>query len=103
MKIWYLIPIIIVIMTLVFTILALPMINCLAKEGRWGRFCMSPVQFCLLPTSDAGKSCTDSDQCESACVVVNDTIPGNCYGWDPMPCGCWSFLHNGTINRICSD
>jgi hypothetical protein len=51
--------------------------QCTAKGGQWGG-CIpgrgrSPG--CRLPTRDAGKACTDSDQCESACVE------GKCWGF----------------------
>ena len=42
---------------------------------------------CIFPTSDAGKECTDSEQCESFCEAPEGSNPdeeviGNCYEYD---------------------
>jgi len=73
--------------------------SCEAQGGRWSRHYLLPGESCILPTSDAGDPCTDSIQCESACVA-----PGNCYGWNPIPGGCYSFVENGEIQpELCID
>ncbi len=47
---------------------------------------------CNLPTSDTGKICTDSSQCESWCWVasptaqVGDETTGKCYKWQKTLC-----------------
>jgi len=54
--------------------------NGIWEQGQTGEF------FCNLPTSDAGKECTDSNECESFCQAPNGIEPGSktngrCYGW----------------------
>lgn len=43
--------------------------NCEALGGHWGTFGLMVHEQCNLPTPDAGKECTDSDQCKSACIT----------------------------------
>jgi hypothetical protein len=55
---------------------------CVAKNGIWGRQDgRGQVKGCNLPTSDAGKLCMDSSECESACVLDKVTGKNKCYGW----------------------
>ncbi|PWQ96069.1 hypothetical protein [Leucothrix pacifica] len=42
---------------------------CIAKGGEWRRMGRIQQLSCVLPTSDAGKACTDSSQCEVSCLV----------------------------------
>lgn len=42
---------------------------CESLGGKWGNFGLLKKEQCNLPTSDAGKECSDSKQCESACVA----------------------------------
>ena len=44
--------------------------QCLNNGGEFGQFFKAPPDapgICSMPTSDAGKTCTDSNQCESVC------------------------------------
>ncbi len=46
---------------------------------------------CNLPTSDSGKECTDSSQCESYCQAEKSLKPGSqttgkCYEWRIADC-----------------
>jgi len=46
---------------------------------------------CNFPTMDAGKECTDSNQCESFCQVKEGTeigsmATGECYGFNLAIC-----------------
>lgn len=43
--------------------------ECEAAGGNWGRWGLLVEERCNLPTRDAGKSCSDSSQCQSACVA----------------------------------
>ena len=55
---------------------------CEEKNGIWGRQDgRGRVKGCNLPTSDAGKTCKDSRECESACVSDKVTGKIQCYGW----------------------
>ena len=50
---------------------------CIAKGGEWRRMGRIQELSCVLPTSDAGKACTDASQCEVACFVSEPgTEPG---------------------------
>ncbi len=43
--------------------------ECEAAGGKWGRFGLRQRELCDLPAPDAGKACTDSKDCASACVA----------------------------------
>ena len=60
------------------------------------------METCYLPTSDAGKACTDSSQCESGFCVTQDesAIEGTCYFAMPIS-GCWNVLSDGRVGPIC--
>lgn len=47
---------------------------CEARGGKWEQRGFVGVLKCNLPTSDAGKECTDSSQCESVCIF-DETKP----------------------------
>ncbi len=65
---------------------------CEQKGGRWEYLHHgSTFPSCNNPTSDAGKECTDSSQCESFCQAASGTLPGtqtvgNCYGYETALC-----------------
>ena len=58
--------------------------------GYWGVIGLVPdgtPPNCIFPTSDAGKECTDSEQCESFCEApegsnLGEEVIGNCYEYD---------------------
>jgi hypothetical protein len=65
---------------------ALSKADCLTRHGKWGHFGRMVKEQCNLPTSDTGKACTDSGQCQSVCFA---NLPqsqfrkhGNCSGPD---------------------
>ena len=69
--------------------------TCKKSGGKWlgrqrGR---GRITGCNLPTEDGGKACTDSSQCESACVH------NKCYEWSQFR-GC-GLMHEG--KQICVD
>ena len=62
---------------------------CKKSGGRWGLWNDiipdAPAK-CNMPTSDAGKICTDSTECESYCQAEDDAkigsrATGKCYEW----------------------
>ena len=60
--------------------------SCEARGGEWKiwRDIPSASLECNLPTSDGGKKCTDSNQCESYCQAPKGTeigadVVGECY------------------------
>ncbi|MEW5870381.1 MAG: hypothetical protein AB1894_13990 [Chloroflexota bacterium] len=90
--------------------------SCEALGGKWGTVGPSPYEVCNLPTSDAGKLCTDSDACESGCVadltqeqfdqvfrqgaVIRTN--GQCAAWHILV-GCIPFVEDGVVQIICMD
>ena len=44
-------------------------VECFRARGVWGRMCMERQDRCYTRFRDAGKACTDSSQCEGACLV----------------------------------
>ena len=63
----------------------------------WGD-ARNPQPECNLPTSDSGKSCTDSSQCESYCEApkgsaIGAKAEGKCYGFKIA--GCMQEVKNG--------
>lgn len=69
--------------------------DCIARGGEW--IFAGPqnvVKYCALSTNDAGKSCTNSSQCQSECVE-KDT--GNvCAG---AFTGCFEPTGRGTVTQ----
>jgi len=43
--------------------------TCLAKNGKWAKIGLFPEEECNLPTSDAGRECSDVSQCEGTCLA----------------------------------
>ena len=92
-----------------------PRLLCEAKGGQWGRIGLSPVLRCNLPTSDAGKECSDSDECEGVCMVELSTddgarakrgeiiyANGKCSAWE-ITVGCHALVQDGIVVLICID
>jgi hypothetical protein len=65
------------------------------------------VKSCAIETTDAHKICTDSSQCEGACLVAQD-LPigkpaiGSCSDWIPKY-GCYKFIADNRVREICAD
>jgi hypothetical protein len=51
--------------------------RCNARGGVYTHVCSAGAPFCLIPTSDAGKTCTNSSQCEKGCLYVNRGRPSD--------------------------
>ncbi|MDO8558686.1 MAG: hypothetical protein Q7S09_05940 [bacterium] len=79
---------------------------CLEAGGVWGR--MTPIhqkEYCNMQTSDAGKTCTDSSQCQGPCIGEYQGInltSGKCSEWR-IASGCHAFFHNGKPGSVCID
>ena len=78
--------------------------NCEKAGGLWGFWITIPPynDSCNLPTSDGGKECTDSAQCESWCKApenaeVGTQATGTCYGFQDTLC--MQSISNGTVNH----
>lgn len=55
-----------------------PKYSCKSKGGMFieAKYSPSNKQYCILPTSDAEKKCTDSSQCEGFCMAPGGTKVG---------------------------
>ena len=67
--------------------------SCENIGGTWGSVGDVPnaTPYCNMPTSDAGKACADSSQCQSFCKATTYAEPGTpvggaCYGWKEGSC-----------------
>lgn len=60
--------------------------RCETRGGWYEHLCMLGIPFCVIPTKDAGKPCTDSSQCEQGCKYVggNDTTLDK-WPWRQVP------------------
>lgn len=69
---------------------------------------------CIMPTSDEGKACMNSAQCEGECLLPGwtwkggvSTLPedsnvtGRCSGILPPIMGCHCYLENRTVKCVC--
>ncbi|HII29473.1 hypothetical protein COT48_03395 [Candidatus Woesearchaeota archaeon CG08_land_8_20_14_0_20_47_9] len=48
--------------------MSLDNVSCAAQGGKWGQFGLSLEERCNLPTSDAGKVCSNSVESREVCV-----------------------------------
>jgi len=83
--------------------------ECEAAGGKWGRFGLRQQELCDLPAPDAGKACTDSKDCASACIAP-DTAPvassaeGKCYGRMLLLGTCLKQVRGGVVAPpLCAD
>lgn len=77
--------------------------DCIKQGGLWGQIGIKPTASCNTPTSDAGKICTDSNQCGGSCIGENkDSSSGKCSEWK-IVVGCRTFIEDGKANTICAD
>ena len=78
-------------------------IQCENRGGTFGQFFESPPGTpgqCNMPTNDAGKICTDSNQCESVCYDpkysrTGSQVTGECYSSTIYDC--IAVIKNGTV------
>ena len=79
---------------------------CVKAEGDWGpQGLPGGPAICSLRTNDRRKICTDSSQCQGACLVadniqVGSTAIGSCAEWDHTY-GCNKFISNGKVASWC--
>src|SRR3989338_1441868 len=62
---------------------------------------------CNLPTSDGGKLCIDSGQCESFCLAPENASPGSraegtCWGWVSPPACYWLVISGVVSGGTCA-
>lgn len=80
--------------------------SCAAEGGNWSP--EGPFHYgrCTRFTADAGKACTDSEECEGRCVLeqtppVPGKVVGRCSKVKSGASGCYSFLKKGEVVDIC--
>ncbi len=90
--------------------------SCQIQGGKWGRIGIALDESCNFPTSDSGKECSDSDECEGDClaelsneerrkITYNDEIiytMGKCARMQRMA-GCMARVKEGKVDSIICD
>ena len=84
-------------------------IGCRMRGGEWTRYGLPPKPVCLMKTKDAGKSCTDSSQCQGACVNYGPNLTrgqkakGECTAKN-IVIGCFTSIKDGKAEMsLCVD
>lgn len=78
--------------------------SCKKHGGGW----ISSSCSCNLPTSDAGKECSDGSECDGACLAEKEKpgepapTKGKCSEWT-IVLGCRYFVTKGVAGMICVD
>ena len=77
--------------------------QCMAEGGDFRQGGLSGAKMCFLQTKDSGKSCQRSTDCESLCLISEDTGKGQCAAEKPL-FGCFDMLdENGERIALCID
>jgi hypothetical protein len=78
--------------------------ECLARGGEWKRIGLSREESCNLRTSDAGAYCTDSSQCEGACIGKDVYSTYGACSERRRVAGCHAFGTDGKVRGLlCAD
>jgi hypothetical protein len=83
---------------------------CLGQGGAWAPICRLQRPACVLTFKDAGKACTDSDQCQGNCYAdlskgpqAGQPATGVC-ATNSNPCGCNARVEDGVATpTLCVD
>ena len=78
--------------------------ECLKQKGKWDKIGLSEGEKCNLKTSDSGKTCTDSSQCEGSCLGESvSSRSGKCSSFR-ITVGCYFFVNEGKVEgQLCAD
>ncbi|MEZ5535238.1 MAG: hypothetical protein R3F02_06395 [Thiolinea sp.] len=84
--------------------------SCKQAGGDWVRGGLAGQYGCVYPATDAGKTCTDSDQCQYRCLArpedqleIGQKATGQCQA-DSSPFGCRTEIKNGMAEpTLCVD
>ena len=85
--------------------------SCVAKGGEWRPVCRMQQPACVIKFADAGKACTDGDECAGDCIAKSNAgfaaegkaVAGFCAVNDD-PCGCKQTVESGKATAaICID
>jgi len=88
--------------------------TCQAQSGEWGSFGLAIKEQCNLPTSDAGKTCRNQEECEGVCIadlsqeeqerIINQKevieTNGKCTSWLLIPGSCEGYVKDGKVDGI---
>lgn len=82
--------------------------NCKAKGGQWIKAGRAQTPMCDIPYSDAGKACSDSDQCQGSCISQErqrgKKTKGQCSASPAAAFGCYALVSKGfSRGMICVD
>lgn len=75
--------------------------SCAAKGGSWQRRFVGFI--CNMPASDAGKPCTDSENCEGMCLVEMPADTEGACSEFKIVYGCVNPMENGRVTPMCID
>jgi len=79
---------------------------CKAAGGNWTRLgipCEACEKRCDLKTTDSGKRCTDSNQCQGSCVASGESsTSGKCAAY-VFTFSCYYYMQSGKARQICVD
>lgn len=82
---------------------------CEASGGSWTRQGRMQAYMCVTGYADAGKACTDGDQCQGDCRLspedrpTSGTATGQCQA-NSVPFGCFTRVENGrAAQTLCVD
>ena len=76
--------------------------DCLDQGGTWGPQGLAQMDMCDLPATDAGKSCTNSSQCQGLCLANDTPSTGTCSP-RTLNFGCHDVMEDGIQMSICID
>jgi len=78
--------------------------TCEALEGNWSRRGLGGLLSCSLPTSDAGKVCRNSFECQSYCIADERWAnEGKCYHETATVGRCLYYVNKGIVSSVCTD
>lgn len=90
-------------------------ISCASASGVWKKIGIRPKEECNLPTTDGGKICSGSNQCEGICLADISTeqiragikgkpfkTTGKCSDWVTVV-GCKAYVEDGWASVVCMD
>lgn len=79
--------------------------SCEAENGTWQRVGLAGRLSCILPTTDAGKACTDGSQCQVTCmlkernIAPGTAVTGQCHD-STQRFGCRAYVSGGKAGHV---
>ena len=77
---------------------------CAAQHGAIQPVCLLGTRMCVINFTDAGKTCSDSSECQGRCLAVpkaerQESVTGKCSPSN-NPCGCISIVTKGVASPV---